>query len=342
MSLKLEVMGHRGNKQFCELDLKDPKFIRENSIEAFTYSLITVPSCEYIETDLRLTKDKRVVIIHDNVLKRCYGIDHEKTIDEISFKELTEYGVPSFESFLNWFLNIYKKEKKIVLDIKSVVPLELLDYLEKEILEYVTNEKDLEIIKRNFILGLWTSKQVDYISNGRNLLKQLPKINITLSIPTFINDVYKNDFNFIGCSVHYISLWDSSNLQKLFDFIIKHKDVYNNENPFVLTIWTVNEKDIILQTLKSVREHIFKTPNFDGFNLLKIALCTDNPQLMNKLFIVDDIFNRNQYELKISRFSMYKKILLFNIISYALYSNWFSYEIKGYSFLYILRRISGI
>lgn len=335
-------MGHRGNKQFCGLDPKDPKFIRENSLESFEYSLITKPSCKYIETDLRLTKDNRIVIIHDNVLKRCYFIDHEKTIDEIELAELLQYGVPSFEAFLKWFLKVYRNRRNFVLDIKSVVPLSLLSFLEKEILEYVTDEKDLEIIKDHFILGLWTPEQVDYINVNNVFLKNLKKINITLSIPTFTKVLYKNNCNFIGCSVHYLSLWNKTNLKGLFEFIIKHKDVYNETNPFVLTIWTVNDAEIILQTLKSVRESIFNTPNFNGFKFLKIVLCTDNPEMMNKLFIVDDIFNNNDFELKISNFQVCKKVLLFNIISYFLYSKWLKYEVFGYSLLSIVRKIVGI
>ncbi|XBW34807.1 hypothetical protein QEN19_000373 [Hanseniaspora menglaensis] len=342
MSLNLSIMGHRGNKQFCDLDLNDPAFIRENSMESFNYTLVVSDSSEFIETDLRLTKDKRIVIIHDNVLLRCYGIDHKTTVDQMNLSELVSYGVPSFEQFVKWYLNDLKKESKVVLDIKSVVPLELMTYLEKEILNFATDIKDLELIQKNFILGLWTAQQVEFISQSTQFLQKLSKINITLSPTTFTKSIYKNNSNFIGCSVHYLTLWQNSNFKILFDFLSKHKDVFNEDNPFLLTIWTLNEKDNILQTLECIKKNIMNNSSIDGFKVIKIALCTDNPELMNKMFIVDDIFNKKQFEIKKTSFEIYKNIVFFNIISYALYSKWFTYNICGYSLLGLVRKITGM
>lgn len=342
MSLNIEIMGHRGNKQFCDLEYTDPSYIRENSLKGFDYSLIEKKTCDYIETDLRLTKDKQIVIIHDNDLQRCYNVDIGCTIDQADSSLLIKHGVPTFKQFLDWYLHTYGGHKKVILDIKAVVPIEILQFLEKELLEHVQDKDSLLKIQKHFILGLWMPSQKAYIKEHCSFLTKFEKINITLSISKFINEFYEPDFGFIGCSMHYLSSWDASNIKPLFEFLKANKDVYNKNNQFLITLWTVNDVNIINQTLKLIKDSISEISDFDGFNTLKIALCTDNPDLMHKTYIQEDIFNKSAYSLIFTKFQITQKIWTFNFITYMLYSKWFRYEIMGFSVMNLFRKISGI
>lgn len=85
--------AHRG--------LHDDK-IPENSLPAFEAAAENGYGMEY---DLQLTKDDKVVIHHDNSLKRICGVD--KLISDLTLEELgeirlagTEYGVPLFSDVL--------------------------------------------------------------------------------------------------------------------------------------------------------------------------------------------------------------------------------------------------
>lgn len=87
--------AHRG------LHTADKK-IPENSMAAFENA---VKNGYGMEFDLQLTKDKRVVIHHDNSLKRVCGVD--KLISDLTYEELkeiklydTDYACPLFEEVL--------------------------------------------------------------------------------------------------------------------------------------------------------------------------------------------------------------------------------------------------
>ncbi len=61
--------------------------IVENTLEAFSKS---VKNSLPIELDIYLTKDQKLVVFHDDTLKRLMGID--KKIEECTYSELLEYS----------------------------------------------------------------------------------------------------------------------------------------------------------------------------------------------------------------------------------------------------------
>jgi len=62
--IKLNIYAHRG--------LFDNKKIVENTISAFKKTLLNSIN---IELDVRLTKDKKIIVFHDASIKRLTGID---------------------------------------------------------------------------------------------------------------------------------------------------------------------------------------------------------------------------------------------------------------------------
>lgn len=78
--------------------------ILENSKEAFQCA---VDENVGIELDVRLTRDKEVIVVHDASLKRIYGLD--KSVEALSYNELNDLTkdtlrIMKFEEFLE-FIN---------------------------------------------------------------------------------------------------------------------------------------------------------------------------------------------------------------------------------------------
>ena len=80
----------------------------ENTLEAFQYS--SDLGFVFMETDVQLTSDGKVVIFHDNDLKRVAGLN--KRINELTLKEIKEIDlinggrIPSLEETLSSFPNL--------------------------------------------------------------------------------------------------------------------------------------------------------------------------------------------------------------------------------------------
>ena len=81
-----------------------------------------------VEVDVHLTKDNKIVVMHDDNLLRMVGID--KKIRELTYEELSEYTIKNSEEkipLLTDILNIVCGKEMILIEIKTyneVGPLE--------------------------------------------------------------------------------------------------------------------------------------------------------------------------------------------------------------------------
>lgn len=120
-------IAHRGN---------DKHKYRENSENAILYSL-NESYIKGIECDLRLTKDKEIVLLHNSLID--FKSDGSGFIHNMSLKELLEY---SFENekitVLKELLSKIKTNKILLLEIKE----ERLNVIEEwvEALKYILKE----------------------------------------------------------------------------------------------------------------------------------------------------------------------------------------------------------
>ena len=94
------VLYHRG---------KHGNGVKENTLDAFKGAIEDKLG---IELDVRLTKDKKVVVSHDGNLKRVFGI--EKIVEESNYEEIKEY-VPLFKDVLD----LVNDQIGIMVEIKS-------------------------------------------------------------------------------------------------------------------------------------------------------------------------------------------------------------------------------
>ncbi len=101
------IFGHRGS----------PSYIIENTIASFEKAI--VQGVDGMEFDVRLTKDKQMVIFHDIDLQRLAGIN--KKIQDLTYKELQEIKLKQSQKIprLNDFVPLFDKMKAVNIEIKS-------------------------------------------------------------------------------------------------------------------------------------------------------------------------------------------------------------------------------
>lgn len=116
-------VGHRGARAYET----------ENTIDSFRKAIEL--GANAIEFDVRLTKDKRLILCHDDNLKRVFGIDAK--ISEATLKELkiiTKGKITTLDEALGF---IDKKVEKILIELKE-------PGCEKKLINEIIKQKLLE------------------------------------------------------------------------------------------------------------------------------------------------------------------------------------------------------
>ena len=177
-----------------------------------------------IELDLRLTKDKEVIVYHDNNLKRLTGIDKE--VKDLTYEEIKKITLKTGEHIPKF------SEALRVIDGKVPILIELkidnkYGVLEKEVVKYLDNYEGKFAIQTFNPFSLYWFKQhrKDYI-RGELVTLEYNFNFITNLICKYmiLNPIIKPDFI-------------SMNIKKLPNQRIRNK--------YVLIGWTVrNKKDL--------------------------------------------------------------------------------------------------
>lgn len=232
-----KFVAHRGLHNYND--------VPENSTQAFN---LAIKNNLAIELDVHLTADKKLVVFHDENLKRMTGLDKEIedcTIEELNklFLNNTIYAIPTLDEILNLVdckvpMLIEIKNLRKVGELESLLMNKLSNYKGEYIIESFNPLSLLWIRKRykNIILGQLATK--DYPTINSNLKKLLLKnmfFNFLLK-PDFISYDYKyiNNRLYKKCKNKNIDLflWTITNneqykcIQNLCDGII-----FENFNP---------------------------------------------------------------------------------------------------------------
>ncbi|MEN3042490.1 MAG: glycerophosphodiester phosphodiesterase family protein [Fervidobacterium sp.] len=137
----MKILGHRGV----------PVLLKENTIpsllKAFEFG------ADGIETDLRITKDGKIVLIHDETLKSFCGEDIR--VKDLELNDLSKFSsdglkVPTLEEFLE----VVPKYKCLNLEIKDYeageLAVELSKSYEGEIIYSSFNHKLIDQLKQTY------------------------------------------------------------------------------------------------------------------------------------------------------------------------------------------------
>ena len=115
-------VGHRGAKAYET----------ENTLESFSKAIEL--GANAIELDVRISSDAKLIVIHDNNLKKVFGKDvqiKERTLEEM--KQLTDNRLVTFNEALRF---IGRKVEKILVELKEIgYERDVLDVIREEKLE---------------------------------------------------------------------------------------------------------------------------------------------------------------------------------------------------------------
>lgn len=218
--LSRNLIAHRGYHN-------NKKGIPENSVLAFKKA---IDNNYLIELDVRLTKDKKLVVFHDDNLKRVCGVN--KRVKDLTYKELLKYNL--FDTTLK--VPLFSEVIKLV---NGRVPILIetkyhnrYGVLEKILINELSNYKGLYAIQSFYPMSLlWLKRNTKDIpigllssnfKNNSNSLKKL--IGKTLILDLF----FKTDFisyDVKGLPSNYLSL--KKDKKKIVIWTIKNKKDYD-------------------------------------------------------------------------------------------------------------------
>jgi len=190
-------VGHRGARAY-EI---------ENTIESFKKAIEL--GVNAIEFDIRKTKDGKLIVIHDDNLKRVFG--NEIAINQATLKELkqiTGNKIPALAEALQF---IDKRVEKILIELKEIG-------CEKDVLEVIKKEKlhDHVIIVSFHEDALSEVRRLDTkIETGliyakhKNPITSALKLNAQYLVPLYklthtknIEDAHKNNLKVIVWTIN--------------------------------------------------------------------------------------------------------------------------------------------
>ena len=198
----MEIIAHRGNNNHD---------YSENTLEAILAS-INKEYVDGVEFDIRLTKDNKLVVIHDYLINEVsdgVGIVHEMTLQEIKKYNFGTKEKPSKIATLEDVLKNVTNGKKLLIEIKE----ESNDFLKLgEVLDSVLKKYP----NRNILLCSFNYKLCKYLKKNYNY-----KIGLLIGIKLNVDKFY-NDFNF-----------NSINYRHLNKIVFRFKRNY---------VWTINDE----------------------------------------------------------------------------------------------------
>lgn len=218
--LSRSLIAHRGY-------YNNKKGIPENSVIAFKKA---IDNNYLIELDVRLTKDKKLVVFHDDNLKRVCGVN--KRVKDLTYKELLKYNLFDTTQKVPLFSEVIKLVNGRVPILIETKYHNRYGVLEKILINELSNYKGLYAIQSFYPMSLlWLKRNTKDIpigllssnfKNNSNSLKKL--IGKTLILDLF----FKTDFisyDVKGLPSNYISL--KKDKKKIVIWTIKNKKDYD-------------------------------------------------------------------------------------------------------------------
>lgn len=218
--LSRSLIAHRGY-------YNNKKGIPENSVLAFKKA---IDNNYLIELDVRLTKDQKLVVFHDDNLKRVCGVN--KKVKDLTYKELLKYNLFDTTLKVPLFSDVIKLVNGKVPILIETKYHNRYGVLEKILINELSNYKGLYAIQSFYPMSLlWLKRNTKDIpigllsSNFKNDLNRLKSIiGKTLILDLF----FKTDFisyDVKGLPNNYLSY--KRDKKKIVIWTIKNKKDYD-------------------------------------------------------------------------------------------------------------------
>lgn len=206
----MNIIAHRGLHQIYQ----------ENTMDAFLEA--SNEEIDGIEFDVRITKDKEFVIIHNALINKTSngsGFVKDKTLKELRKYNFGTLEYPSKISTLKEVLEINFQNKILLIELKA----------EKSFEEKTINKLLNLILKYRY-------QNLYLVSFNRSLIDLIHKKEPTIKVGLCITNVINRSF-----------------LNKDYDFQLVHYSLAKEVNVSMETFfWTVNKKEIKEELLKII------------------------------------------------------------------------------------------
>ncbi len=244
----------------------------ENSMNAIKEA-IKYDYIDGIEIDVRMTKDKRFVLIHNrdiNDVSNGFGNVSDYTLDELRQLDFhynkTDYKTSLLKSFISKDGIIQRKRLKSIKKHKfKVVTLEeVLDVIEDKILlieiKYIIGDKfDLDEFYK--VISKYKNNNIEIQSFSKTIINKLKKIDKNLNLGVLISDT--NIDEKLEMKTKFTSILYKSITSRILD-----NELYKRKQ---VNVWTV---DYYSQFRKLVK-------NVDG-KINELNIITNQPDLIYK------------------------------------------------------------
>lgn len=179
--------------------------IKENTIMAFDNAFNN--GYDGIEFDVRLTKDKVPVIIHDSFLSRVYSI--KGLVKDYTYQELLDLNleIPSLEEVINRYNN-----KIMIIELKEKI----------DITKYLNNSNKYYISSFNY-------DYISYLNKSNNY--KLGVINYILNSAI---DYSKLDFIMVLDSIYHKKLFKLNNIEIIIYGVVGNINNYNKDLKYII------------------------------------------------------------------------------------------------------------
>ena len=171
------LIAHRG---------KVDSINKENTIEAFK-AAINDKKYGGFELDIRETKDKRIVVVHDFVVDN-------KLIKRVNYKELEHYNIPLLESVLK-------------LDTEKIIMIEIKD-------------PNMDIAALSKLLEKYQDKKIYLMSFYNNTIKEFLKLSHTCKCG-ILNYGFNHEYSYN--EYDFICILDFSLTDNIIDYFRRRK-----------------------------------------------------------------------------------------------------------------------
>lgn len=212
----MKFIAHRG---------LDNHGYRENTLEAIMHSL----NQEYIsgvEIDVRLTKDEKIVIIHDVTINRVS--DGSGFVEKMTLKELKKYNFGN------------SKAKSSILTLDTL--LLRIKNINKNIFIEIKTDSEKMIEKISQLVKKYPKIPISFISFKKEILEKL-KIklpNYKVGLITYFDEEKDRGTDFYVINYHYYKWKDNNNLICLWT-VNNEKDFYFMKNKIKDNIWIITD-----------------------------------------------------------------------------------------------------
>ena len=215
-------VGHRGAKAYET----------ENTLESFSKAIEL--GVNAIELDVRQSRDEKLIISHDDNLKKVFGKDMQinvATLEEL--KQLSSDRVPTLEEAL---LFIDGKIDKILVELKETgYEKKVLDVIRKQSLEYRViivsfHEESLAAVKNldsKIETGLIYAK---FRSKIRNPIQATLKLNAQYLVPLY-RFIHTKDIEKAHENNLKVIVWTINTKEEAMEYIAKGVDGIASDKP---------------------------------------------------------------------------------------------------------------